>query len=925
MPNETNADAPWHTLAPDEVARLQETDPDTGLDPADAAARLEHFGPNALDERGGRTIWHILWEQVSSVLILILVFAAALAAVLGKTVDAVAILAIVVLFVVLGVVQEYRAQKAIAALRQMSTPLVRVLRGARREEMSSTGLVPGDVVLLEAGNVVPADLRIVESRALRIQEAALTGESEPVEKIAAPLPDADLAVGDRVNMAYKGTAATYGRGRGVVVATGMGTELGRIAGMLQAVTHEPTPLQRRLDGLAKVLAVVAVGIAAVVAVAGWLRGEDVTLVLLTGISLAVAIVPEGLPAVMTLTLALGSRRMLKRKALVRKLPAVETLGSVTVICSDKTGTLTQNRMTAVAVETLDGRLALDAAGEAAIDGRPDAAALLSGAALCNDAVLRAAADGQEDAVGDPTETALVTAAARAGLPKAALEDRHPRLAEIAFDSTRKRMTTVHAAGEAGTALGAPFPDTPVLAVTKGAVDAILPLADEVLVGGRVVPLDESRRATMVRANEAFGADGMRVLAVAVHPLAGEPADPRAEDLETGLVLLGLVALIDPPRPEAAEAVATCRRAGIRPVMITGDHPVTARRIAADLGICREDARVVTGPELERMAADLGAIVDEVGVYARVSPEHKLKIIEALRARGEVVAMTGDGVNDAPALKRADIGVAMGSGTDVAREAADMVLLDDNFATIVAAVEEGRVVYDNIRRFVQFSVAGNFGKVLTVAVPPFLGLPLLLLPVQILFSNLLTDGLLGLGMGLEKAERDTMRRPPQDPDEGVFSRGMGVHVVWLGGLIGLVTVGVGAWAHGTLTRDGPLSPAEAAYLTTLVFTTLALIQLGRVQATRSFHDPVWRMDPRANPALAALVGLAFALQMTAVYLPAAQPFFHTVPLGVGSLAVGFGASAVLLLAAELEKAVRRGTGGPAPPARDWPVGATGRPG
>jgi phosphoserine phosphatase len=412
-------------------------------------------------------------------------------------------------------------------------------------------------------------------------------------------------------------------------------------------------------------------------------------------------------------------------------------------------------------------------------------------------------------------------------------------------------------------------------VTKGAVDALLPRCSHGLEGGRIVRLDESHRDEMLRANETFGSDGMRVLAVAVRPLETPPPDPHPEHLERDLVLLGLVALIDPPRAEAAEAVAVCRRAGIRPVMITGDHPVTARRIAADLGICRHDARVVTGVELERMSsADLGAIVNDVGVYARVSPEHKLKIIEALQARGHVVAMTGDGVNDAPALKRADIGVAMGSGTDVAKEAADMVLLDDNFATIVAAVEEGRVVYDNIRRFVQFPVAGNFGKVLTVAVPPFLGLPLLLLPVQILFSNLLTDGLLGLGMGVEKAERNTMRRPPYDPDEGVFSRGMGINVAWLGSFIGVITIGVGAWAYIEVTHDGVLSSADAAYVSTLVFTTLALMQLGRVQATRSFRDPVFTMNPFGNPTLLAMVAIAFALQMIAIYLPAVQPFFHT---------------------------------------------------
>ncbi|WP_218014136.1 cation-translocating P-type ATPase [Rubellimicrobium roseum] len=889
------ARGPWHTLEADEALAAQGSDGVKGLSSARATDRLRQAGPNEVQDGGERTVWHILWEQVSSVLILILVFAGGLAAVLGKQVDAIAIAAIVLLFVVLGVAQEYRAQRAVAALKQMSSPQVRVVRDGRAQDVSSRELVPGDLVILEAGNVVPADCRVIESLSLRVQEAALTGESETVEKTEAALIRSNLTVGDRLNMVFLGTAVTFGRGRALVVETGMRTELGRIASMIRSVRHEPTPLQRRLDRLGKVLAVVAVAIAAVVAIAGWMRGEDVSLVLLTGVSLAVAIVPEGLPAVLTFTLARGGQRMLRRKALIRKLPAVETLGSVTVICSDKTGTLTQNRITATQLATASGWH--DLRGRVEGD-EPDL--LLMGAALCNDADLR---DGK--AVGDPTEAALLVAAAGHRLEKARLEKILPREAEIAFDSTRKRMTTVHRVEPGGRVFLGLDVDALFLTVTKGAADALLPLCSGVLQGNRIVAMDDAARQRMIDANDGFGLQGMRVLALAIRPLDALPERLMPEALERDLVLVGLVAMIDPPRAEAAEAVAVCARAGIRPVMITGDHHLTARKIAADLGICREGDRVVTGIEIERMSpAELEAIVDEVAVFARVSPEHKLRIVEALQRRGHVVAMTGDGVNDAPALKRADIGVAMGSGTDVAKEAADMVLLDDNFATIVAAVEEGRVVYDNVRRFIQFSVAGNIGKVLTVAVPPFLGLPLLLAPVQILFSNLLTDGLLGLGLGTEKAEKGNMERPPYRPQEGVFSRGVGLHVAWLGALIGAITIGAGWWAWSLAMADGLLTPVETLYISTLVFSTLAILQIGRVLAARSFRQSAFALGPFGNPTLLAMIAVALVAQLVVVYWPGAQPFFHTTDIGLTGLLIGVAAAVTVLLATEVEKGLRR---------------------
>lgn len=895
----------WHERARAEVVRALRSDASLGLQPDDAAQRLAEHGRNELTERGGRSLARIVWEQVASVMIAILVVAGVLAAVLGRPYDTVAILAIVVLFVVLGVVQEHRAQKAIAALKQMAAPVVRVVRGGSVTERPAYELVPGDVVLLETGSVVPADVRVLESVNLRVQEAALTGESEPVDKTVEPTAGAGRALGDRTTMAYLGTAVTFGRGRGVVVATGMQTELGHIAELIQDVKHGKTLLQRRLDRLSLVLAGVAVAIAVGVVLTGLARGEEAALIVLTAVSLAVAIVPEGLPAVLTFTLALGAQRMLRRKALVRRLPAVETLGSVTVIASDKTGTLTQNRMTVTALRTVEGRVDLDDVLRA--DGpdarlrlpadRPDVAALLAAAALCTDT---SDADDTLSAVGDPTETAMVVAAARYGLMRSAIEARHPRVAELPFDSARKRMTTVHRLDRTDAALTSLAPGYAHLAVTKGAADALLARCDSAWTSTGLVPLDEPLSARLHQEVEQLTASGRRVLAITVR---GHDAPPSGgdEDVESRLTFVGLVAMVDPPRAEARDAVAICIRAGIRPMMITGDHPLTARAIAADLGISALDAPVVTGDDLDAMDADaLRTAVRDVAVFARVSPEHKLRIVEALQAQGEVVAMTGDGVNDAPALKKADIGVAMGSGTDVAKEAAELVLLDDNFATVVAAVEEGRVVYDNVRRFVQFSISGNVAKVLVVAVAPLLGLPLLLAPIMILFSNLLTDGLLGLGMGVERAERETMRRAPYAPTESILSRGVGTHIAVIGPVLGAAMIAVGwfAWqATGQGTDD-----ASQAIVATTVFTALALTQLFRALSARSFREPVWRVGLRGNPVLVTMLALALMLQLAAVYLPAVATVFGAVALPAGTLAALLGVALVLLAVMELEKAL-----------------------
>lgn len=905
---ETDKQLPPYQVGAEAVLAGLGTSIAQGLSQEEAKKRLASAGPNELIERGGRTLWQILWEQVSSAMIVVLVVAGILAFFFkgegsGVPADSIAIFAIVVLFVVLGVFQEYRAQRAIAALKQMSAPTVRVRRGGSLVELSSRELVPGDLVQLETGAVVPADCRIVESVNLRVQEAALTGESEAIEKTAAALPGPELPLGDRRNMGYLGTFVSYGRGTAIVVATGMQTELGKIANLLQGVRHEPTPLTRKLDALGRTLALIAVVVSVLVGLTGFAEGKDFGDVLLLGISIAVAIVPEGLPAVLTFTLALGAQRMLRKNALIRKLPAVETLGSVTVICSDKTGTLTQNRMTVTALWTLDGETTLDPESTEPWILRDGATSslLLTGGALCSDATLDSSG---RSGVGDPTEVALVVAARRSGLAKTEVDVAHPRVHEYAFDSDRKLMTTVHRVVDPNSPLRRAV-DSELTAVTKGAADQLLERCSYALVDGAVVALDGELRARIEHAGAGLGSQGIRVLGLAVRGLSEVPDSLDPGPVERQLVFVGLVGMIDPPRPEAREAVARCKTAGIRTIMITGDHPATARTIAVELGIADPGARVISGLDLDRMSPDeLDSALRDTNVFARVSPEHKLVLVTALQRAGEIVAMTGDGVNDAPALRKADIGVAMGiTGTDVAKEAADMVLVDDNFATIVAAVQEGRVVFDNLRRFIMFSVTGNLAKVIVVAVPPLLGMAAMLKPIQILFSNLLTDGLLGLGMGVEAAERDTMRRPPYRPDEGVFGRGAATHVSVLGPLIGLIMLAVGGWqwwARGISALEGEARHQALLEWGTLMFTTMALMQLSRALASRSFRDPFWRSPLRNNPVLVAMMLAVIALQAAAVYMPAFGTFFATLPLTAPDLALGLVVAAFVLVLMEVEK-------------------------
>ncbi len=886
----------WWSQSADDVVATIGSGPG-GLDGGEAARRLAQHGPNELVERGARTPFQLIWEQLTAVMVLILIGASALSLLLGKFLEAGAVATIVVLFVVLGFVQEYRAEQAIAALRRMSVPVVRAVRSGQVVELPAGDLVPGDVVVLEAGNVVPADLRLIETVGLRIQEAALTGESEPVDKHTAVIPAVDPPLGDRANLAFSGTQVTYGRGRGVVVATGMQTELGRIATLLQSVETKSTPLQERLDRVGKQLALVGLAVAAIVVAMGAVLGEPAADLVLTAISVAVAVIPEGLPAVVTFTLALGAQRMLRRNALIRKLPAVETLGSVTVICSDKTGTLTQNHMTATIVDVAGETLQLEQGGR---DRSPAATVALLGGLLCNDGEPTLADDGSLSMIGDPTETALIEAAHRVGIDVLAVRSSVPRLGDRPFDSERKRMSTVHAVNAADTPpeLRALSDGEPV-AFVKGAADGLLAHTVAVLTEAGTTPVTDEWRRRILDATEQMARKGMRVLGVAFRTL---PDAGRLDLAEDDLTFVGLVGIIDPPRAEVRDAVARCVTAGVRTVMITGDHPLTAAAIAADLGISTDD-RAMTGAEIERLdEAGLAAAVQEINVFARVSPEHKLRIVEALQAQGAIVAMTGDGVNDAPALKTADIGVAMGiTGTDVSKEASDIVLRDDNFSTIVAAVEEGRVIYDNLRRFVKFAVAGNIGKILVMVGWP---IPLLfsggdldqavaLLPLQLLWLNLMTDGLLGLSLGVEPAERNVMQRPPHTPGGSIWANGVGRQTLWTGVLIGAISLAVGLGYEA----------ADRIEWQTMMFTTLAFLQVFQALGTRSSTDSLRTIGLGTNRLMLGLGGVVIALQLVALYTPL-NDFLDLEPLAAIDLALCVALGVALLVVLEAEKAWRR---------------------
>jgi Ca2+-transporting ATPase len=849
----------WHTLSIDETfGRLSGSR--QGLTGEEAGRRLLTHGPNELQAVTRESAWRTLLAQFENVLILILLAGTVVSGFLGHTLEAVVITVIVLFAVLLGFIQEYRASRALEALKRMAAPVARVLRDGEEAVVPARELVPGDVIVLRAGDRVPADTRVTQAINLAVDEAALTGESAAVEKKTAPLEDAHLSLGDRVNVTYAGTMVVHGRGQAVVVSTGMSTEFGRIAQMVETVETSRTPLQENLDRLGATLGKSALVVVGLVVAIGLARGLPAVEMFLFGIALAVAVVPEALPAVVTISLAIGVRRMVKRNALVRRLPIVETLGSTSVICSDKTGTLTRNEMTVRQIYTGDRLYELTGAGyeptgQILEEGRaaepPETMrTLLQGAVLASDARL-VSREGRWQIEGDPTEGALVVAAVKAGLEPATLNEQEPRTAEIPFTSERRRMTTLHQT-RAG-----------VVAYCKGAADELLPACTRQFHPGGDMPLTDAQRETIRGVEHCMAADGLRVLAVA------RKAGATLQDAESEMTLLGLIAMMDPPRPEARAAVETCEKAGIRPVMITGDHPLTASTIARELGLL-DGHRVVTGRDLDEMSDEqLQRDVVDIRVYARVSPADKLRVVQAWQARGEVVAMTGDGVNDAPALKKADVGIAMGiAGTDVSREAAGMTLLDDNFATIVAAVEEGRIVFGNIKKYLMYLLSCNVGEIVLLAGAVIAGLPLPLSAVQILYVNLATDGLPALALAVDPPERDLMRRQPRDPRVGVFTRPVLVILLIAGLWSALVNVTLIGW----LLRAGrPIEDVMA-----MTFIALVLIQFFNAYNCRSDRLSILHR-PLANRWLNAAVGWELLLLCVIVYVPFFQRAFGTFSL------------------------------------------------
>ncbi|MCC6500240.1 MAG: cation-translocating P-type ATPase [Anaerolineales bacterium] len=947
----------WHTLKAEDVLTHLRVE-NRGLTSAQASERLAHYGPNQLKEAPRPTFLHMLWEQLNNFVVILLIVASVISALLGDYVEAAAIMAIVVLNAVLGIVQERRAEEALAALKKLAAPDAQVIRDGKRVSIPSYELVPGDIVFLEAGNFIPADIRLLEAVNLRVEEASLTGESLPVQKNAATVLDKNVPLGDRKNTAFMGTLVSYGRGRGVVTSTGMHTQLGLIASLLQSVDTEETPLQRRLDQLGKSLSVAALFLVAVVFIVALINqtninelftgplayldtfAEQITEVFIIAISLAIAAVPEGLPAVVTISLALGMREMIKRHALIRKLSSVETLGSATVICSDKTGTLTQNEMTVTRM-WVDGQFihitgtGYAPFGDFLIEGKKkdisDYPAVLTAlwlGLLNNDALLETT--GEEDAqktyrvVGDPTEGALLVAAMKAGAMHMEIREAYPRENEVPFDSERKRMITIHD-------VFAPRPDDPspftderhkswdVIAV-KGAPDVVLDLCTQYQnMDDEPVPLGPALRERILAANDALTKDALRVLGVAyrmVQDVPDNPAQIITNELEHDLIFVGLLGMIDPARTEVKPALDEARKAGIRTIMITGDYPNTAKAIAETIGLLRPGKQALTGAQLDQLSDyDLKSVIKDTDVFARVSPEHKLRIVDALQANNEIVAMTGDGVNDAPAIKRADIGVAMGiTGTDVAKETADMVLTDDNYASIVSAVEQGRIIYANIRKFVFFLLSSNIAEIMIIFLATLAGLPAPLTAIQLLWLNLITDGAPALALAVEKGDPDIMLQHPRAKDEPIVNRSMRVGLViqtlaQTGAV--LAAFGMGLLWHleaGAAMAGNPIAyilqhdwrGVDVQSAETMAFVTLSLCELFRAYTVRSERASLLSIGIFSNRYMQYAVGLSILLLLLVINVPFLQPIFNTHFLSVREWSVVLGLAIFPAVAEEITK-------------------------
>ena len=854
----------WHLLPLSEITQLLNTTP-SGIDDITASERLCEHGKNQIEDKKKKTIVQMVLSQLSDFMILILIAAAIISGIIGDLTDTIIILAIIIINAVVGFIQEYRAEKAMEALKNMAANHARILREGKTIDLPASDIVPGDVIVLEAGNVIPADVRFFETHQIKVDESALTGESNNVEKNPEELPEGNYALGDQTNMGYKGTFVTNGRALAYVVTTGMHTQLGHIAKMIQT-DETTTPLQKRLAAFGKRLSVIILIICAVIFCIGWLRGESVLMMLITSISLAVAAIPEALPALVTIALAFGAKKLAKSNALIRKLPAVETLGSVTYICSDKTGTLTLNKMTVQEIfETSDTKYDTVFKEENL---------LLHAIALNNDVTK----EENGKWLGDSTELALVQYAFDKNLNRPDLELKLPRIAELPFDSKRKCMTTIHQTQNA---------NGEIMVITKGAVDVLF----HKLNANQKSLIPEFERNVNEMAEK-----GYRVLGYAMKTLTALPDTLDTNFIENELTLIGFVGMIDPPREEAKQAVSECKEAGIIPVMITGDHKLTAKAIAQKLGIIvTNDDLVLTGSELSALTqSDFIKIVEKVKVYARVNPEQKLRIIKALQSKNHFVAMTGDGVNDAPALKNADIGIAMGiNGTEVSKEASHMILLDDNFATIIIAVKHGRKIFDNILKFIKYIMTGNSGEIWAIFLAPFFGFPIPLLAIHILWINLVTDGLPGLALASEPSEANIMKRPPRNPKKNIFSNGMALHILWVGFLMGCVTIGVQAYAIYNTN----------SHWQTMAFTVLCFSQLGHVMVIRSGRESIFKIGFFSNRPMVGALLITIVLQFMVIYIPFFNEIFKTQPLSLYELGITLAASSIVFWSGEIEKWIK----------------------